>query len=123
MVDLLFMLKSRFTLEVRGEEPQRFLNRAAAKGIYISEVKPIEGGLRVVMSRQARDLMAQDMPPGLTLKPVREHGAPKLLRKFKGRWLLLAGLPLAAAHARASEAGLGLYEGAGSGPRRAYQRP
>ncbi len=97
MIDLLFMLKSRYTVEVRGEDPARFLNLAAARGIYISDVRTVENGLRVVMSRRAMKLMESELPPGLTVEAVREHGAPRLFRKLKGRYLFLAGLPLAAA--------------------------
>ena len=97
MVDIMFMLKSRFTAEIKGESPERFLNSAAFRGIYISDIKTIEGGIRVRLSRQAYDIMAADMPQGLTIEIVREHGAPRFLRRFKKRFLLFGGIPLAAA--------------------------
>ena len=97
MVDIIFMLKSRFTVEIKGESPERFLNSAAFRGIYISDVQTIEGGLRVRLSRQAYDIMSADMPQGLTIEIVREHGAPRLLRRYRRRFLLFGGIPLAAA--------------------------
>ena len=97
MVDIMFVMKSRFTAEVKGEGPERFLNSAAAKGIYISDVQRIDGGIRVRLSRRAYDIMSADMPQGLTIEILREHGAPRLLRKYRRRFLLFGGIPLAAA--------------------------
>lgn len=96
MTDIRFMLKSRYKAEVRGEEPSRFLNRAAAKGIYVYGVKPFTGGLRFRLSRKAYDLMKDDLPEGLELRVISEYGAPRFFRKYKGRFLLFAGIPLAA---------------------------
>ncbi len=96
MTDLLFMMKSRFTVEVTGESPERFLNLAAAKGIYVSEVRPVPGGLRVNMSRRAVELMKDGLPSDITMKILREHGAVRFFRGLKKRYLLLAGLPAAA---------------------------
>lgn len=97
MQDLRLKLKSAFTVDVTGERPERFLNAAAAKGIYISEARPIEGGLRLRLSRAACRIMEQDLPEGLDMRRVREHGAPRLLRGIKKRYLLMLGAAAAAA--------------------------
>ena len=91
MRDVTLKLKSSFTVVVRGERPERFLNAAAAKGIYVSEVRQIDGGLRLRLSLAACRVMEKEIPQGLNMKPVREHGAPKVLRRFKRRYLLLGG--------------------------------
>ncbi|MGN1097574.1 MAG: sporulation protein YqfD, partial [Clostridia bacterium] len=94
MTDITLALKSSYTVEVTGESPERFLNAAAAKGIYISDVQPIKDGLRLRMSRRAYYIMAEELPQGLSMGKLREHGAPRILRRFKKRFLLLGGIPL-----------------------------
>ncbi len=97
MRDIALILKSSFTAEVSGERPERFLNAAAAKGIYISEVRPVKGGLRLRISRQAFEIMSESLPDGLTLTAVNEHGAAGILRRLKGRYILFGGAVLAGA--------------------------
>lgn len=91
MVDITRVLKSSFTLEVTGENPERFLNAAAAKGIYICAVEPIDGGLRLRLSRRAYAAMKDELPRGMEMKKIKEHGAAKFLRRLKKRFLLLSG--------------------------------
>lgn len=97
MLDITLLLKSRFTVEIRGERPERFLNAAAAKGIYISGARPVKDGLRLSLSRHACMIMEEELPPGLVMERVREHGLPRFLRRLKGRYLLPVGGVLAAA--------------------------
>ncbi len=97
MQDLRQKLKSTFTVDIIGERPERFLNAAAAKGIYISEARPTEGGLRLRLSRAACRIMETELPEGLVMERVREHGAPRLLRGIKKRYLLIFGAAALAA--------------------------
>lgn len=97
MLDITLMLKSSFTVEVTGERPERFLNAAAANGIYISEARPVKNGLRLRLSRRACKIMEENMPEGLELELVREHGVPRIMRRFKKRYLLFGGAALTAA--------------------------
>ncbi len=97
MTDFFRLMKSSFTVEVTGENPGRFLNAAAAKGIYISEASAIKDGLRMTISRRAWSIMKEELPPGLQMERVSEHGAVKILRPLKKRYLLFAGAAAAAA--------------------------
>ncbi len=97
MPDTALMLKSSFTVEVTGERPERFLNIAAAMGIYISHARPVPNGLRMKLSRRACAVMEENLPEGLEMKRVREHGVPRILRRLKKRYILLCGAALTVA--------------------------
>ena len=97
MTDIIFMLRSRCRVVITGDEPERFLNLAAAKGIYISDARPCPGGLRVKLSRRALDIVKDALPEGLEIRITDEYGAARFFRKYRGRILLLGGIPLAAA--------------------------
>lgn len=88
-------LKSSFTVRVKGENPQRFLNAAAAKGVYVSRVSAREGELRLNISREGQKIMEENLPEGLEMEKLSEHGAPKILRPLKKRYVLFFGGALA----------------------------
>ena len=89
MTDILFLLRSRCRAVITGEEPERFLNLAAAKGIYVSDVRPCNGGLRIRLSRRAWEMVKDELPEGLEMRITGEYGAARFFRKYKGRALLL----------------------------------
>ncbi len=97
MLDIAFALRSSCTVEVLGENPERFLNAAAAKGIYISKVKREKDALRLDLSRRAYNIMKENLPEGIVMNKIGEHGAARRLGGLKKRFLLLGGLPLALA--------------------------
>ncbi len=94
MFDLSYALKSGYTVKITGENPERFLNAAAAKGIFISGAVREPGGLRARISKNALALMEKDMPDGLELEVLRSHGPARALGRYKGRSMLFVGLPL-----------------------------
>ncbi len=94
MFDLSYALKSSYTVKITGENPERFLNAAAAKGIFISGAVREAEGLKARISKNALILMENDMPEGLELKVLRSHGLAGVLGRYKRRSMLFVGLPL-----------------------------
>ncbi len=93
MFDIVTAFKSSYTVEIVGTNPERFLNTAAAKGIYISKAVQVKDGLRLDLSRAAFNIMNENMPEGLVMNKLEEHGAARFFRKFRKRVLLLVGIP------------------------------
>lgn len=84
-------IKSSFTVRITGENPHRFLNAAAAKGIFVSSVNPVKDGLNLTLSKEAWRIMKEELPEGLTMERISEHGAAKVLRPLKKRYVLFGG--------------------------------
>lgn len=84
-------------LEIGGRLPERFVNLAAKKGFNLwSMENPGEAILVYAKRSDLPELQLAAEKTGNSLHIVREYGLPCLLRKYRNRCGLLAGLVLSA---------------------------
>lgn len=95
-------LSGWLTVEIRGEKPERLLDRALAAGLSLHDTRWLEPGrlLTKLILAELRQLAALARPAGCRLRVRRRQGLPFLLRSLRRRPLLPAAallfLPLLA---------------------------
>lgn len=90
-------LRGHCRVEVRGAFPERFLNVAANRNIYLWNVKKVDRTcLHVSISCAGYALMEEELPQGLTATRLSTHGLPQLWRRYRRRVAFMIG-PVAAA--------------------------
>ena len=82
------------TVKCEGRFPERILNTAANKGIYIQNaIKDEAGNLVFNISRRGYGYLEKNIPEGLNISIVRFFGLPFFLKRHKRR-LVLIFLPI-----------------------------
>ena len=91
------ILSGRVTFTVTGGFPGLFLESCAAAGIELENVTPAEDGLRASATEASFRLVPSAAEKaGMALRVERRTGLPQLLRRYRARWGIPAGLLLGA---------------------------
>ena len=85
-------LKGYVAVKVTGVHVERFLNMAAHKGVYIWDVSPMTGGIKMHCSvRGFRMLKNCAKKTKCRLKIVNREGLPFILHRYRKRKVLMGG--------------------------------
>jgi len=86
-------LKGYVAVEVRGTSVERFLNLVAHRGIYVWDVSPIEGAVRMHCSvkgfRMLKDCAKKTK---CRLKIAQREGLPFVMHRYRKRKILMGGI-------------------------------
>lgn len=88
-----YYLHGYVMIEVTGFSVERFVNMAAFRGIYLWDVCPCKGKVRMKVSRQGYDLLEEcAKKTGCSYDIVAERGLPARMRRYQKRKILAAGV-------------------------------
>lgn len=83
------LIKGTYTIKVEGRFPERLLNIASSKGIFIYSVcKSHDGKLIFSISKKAGDKLLPLVPEDLTVQIKEKYGLPFFVKKYRQRIVL-----------------------------------
>lgn len=87
--EIIRCLKGSCEIKACGRFPERILNAACGKGIFIENVSKSAGGeLRFSVSRRGCEALFADIPEGMELSVEKRFGLPFFLRRHRRRVFL-----------------------------------
>lgn len=87
--DIIRCIKGCCEIKVSGRFPERILNAAAGKGVFVENVtKTSDGALRFSVSRRGCGELCADAPEGLDITVEKRFGLPFFLLRHRRRVLL-----------------------------------
>lgn len=93
LTDIVHYIKGTYVIEAHGRFPERILNIAAARFIYVRDVKKDGENLTFSVSKRGWECLCRDVPDALELSVKQKYGFPFFFRRYKKR-LALFFLPL-----------------------------
>ena len=82
--DIIRCIKGCCEIKVSGRFPERILNAAAGKGVFVENVtKTSDGALRFSVSRRGCGELCADAPEGLDITVEKRFGLPFFLRRHR----------------------------------------
>lgn len=86
LTQIFSLIKGTYIIRVEGRFPERLLNIASSKGIFVYSVnKSQDGTLFFSVSKKAGDMLLSLVPDDLTVKIKEKYGLPFFMKKYRRR--------------------------------------